>query len=468
MGTDRGPGARERARVVFWAAAILLVSVLSSRASPPPPTGRSELTFQCRLTAPDGQPLDGTFALIFKLYASQTGGAPVWTEARDGVTLPKVVIHHGILSVDLGEGTPLDPSTFASVAGGDLFVGIDLAGTEVARVKLTAAAFAVVANVANGLWDPSAGVALDLPALDGRYAQADAVGHADTATHADEADHAAGASVADSAAVSTAIANPAGGAVTLSDLDGRYAAAGSGVQGVNGQTGNVSIVAGSNVTVTTGTGTVTIAAAAGGIDQATADARYVNASGDSVSQLNVGQDLHVGNWTYADGGVVALGVESSTGASYVRTSSTTLRIDHPSGDGKFTASFPGGTIHCDVLEATIKSFVVPDPLDVTKEVVYDSLEGPGADMFVRGSAALVDGQATIVLPDHFAALAAPGTTTAQVTPTAECNGLFVASRDEHQVVVKELAGGHGAATFDYVVFAHRAGTDHPVVRDRQR
>ena len=87
--------------------------------------------------------------------------------------------------------------------------------------------------------------------------------------------------------------------------------------------------------------------------------------------------------------------------------------------------------------------------------VYTSLVGPELGLYARGSAQLSDGAAVIELPEHFARQAAPESWTVHLTPTAECRGLFLASRSACKLLVKELGGGRSQAAFDWLVLAAR-------------
>ena len=51
-----------------------------------------------------------------------------------------------------------------------------------------------------------------------------------------------------------------------------------------------------------------------------------------------------------------------------------------------------------------KSFIVPDPSQPDRKIRYTSLEGPEAAIYVRERAELLQGQALVEFPDHFAAL----------------------------------------------------------------
>lgn len=425
--------ARRGVVAISWATTLVLVGIWSSSAAPPPGPNLT-ITLHARLTDPAGHPLDGTFPLQFHLHASQTDPASLWSEQLS----TRVV--HGIVAVQLGAQVPLDPALFDPSAG-ERWIGIRVGEEEVGRVRLTATATAIMATTAGGLWH--GGATLDVAALDRRYVR----------TSGQE--------------VVLAPAAPAEGQVLTWDAAAsRWAPRDStgGVQGLNGLTGQLAIVAGSNVQVAAdaSTGTVTISTT-GGLDTGTADARYVNVSGDNVSGY-----LQVGGLGSTSGGNFGGHVNIDGGLSVNGLYAT---LQHATVQGGLDV-MGGSVLHSNAVVHGrldvhgVKNFVLDHPLDPTKEIVYSSLEGPECGIYVRGSAALVDGQAAVSLPEHFAVLAQEGTITVQVTPTAECNGLYVTSKTPGQIVVRELARGTSNATFDYLVQAERC--DHPfeVVRDK--
>ncbi len=115
-----------------------------------------------------------------------------------------------------------------------------------------------------------------------------------------------------------------------------------------------------------------------------------------------------------------------------------------------------------------KNFVQDYPNDPTKQIVYYSLEGGESGTYTRGSGQLVQGEATINLPEHFNLVSSDQGITVQITPTAETSGLYVVSKSNKQVVVKELGGGKGNATFDYLVQGVRKGYENaPVIVDKK-
>lgn len=114
-----------------------------------------------------------------------------------------------------------------------------------------------------------------------------------------------------------------------------------------------------------------------------------------------------------------------------------------------------------------KNFVQEHPNDPSKEIVYVSLEGGEAGTYVRGSARLANGEATISLPDHFELVTSSNGLTAQVTPRENCNGLYVTSLSPNKIIVKELLNGTSKVTFDYFVQGVRKGFEgHQVIRDK--
>jgi len=62
-----------------------------------------------------------------------------------------------------------------------------------------------------------------------------------------------------------------------------------------------------------------------------------------------------------------------------------------------------------------KAFIIPHPLDDTKELWHACLEGPESGVYYRGEGETVDGKAVIKLPDYFEALTLPDQRTTQLT-----------------------------------------------------
>lgn len=124
------------------------------------------------------------------------------------------------------------------------------------------------------------------------------------------------------------------------------------------------------------------------------------------------------------------------------------------------------------------AFVLRDPATPGKWIVYAAAEGPEAGVYLRGTANLVNGQATVPLADHFAKVASAVGLTVQVTPlSAASRGLAVVGVTPTELRVRELfqagAGAPppgipsgGSYAFGYIVMGVRKGRENfQVVRD---
>ena len=120
--------------------------------------------------------------------------------------------------------------------------------------------------------------------------------------------------------------------------------------------------------------------------------------------------------------------------------------------------------------ANIKSFHEPHPTKPDKEIWYACIEGREAAMYVRGTARLENGKATITFPEDFSLMAVGEGMTASLTPgDALSKGLAVVRKTTLGIEVQELSGGNGNYTFDWEVKAVRKGYERfQVVRDRMK
>ena len=107
------------------------------------------------------------------------------------------------------------------------------------------------------------------------------------------------------------------------------------------------------------------------------------------------------------------------------------------------------TVTGNISATNLKTFVEPHPTDPNKEIAYVALEGPEAGTYVRGTAELVDGQATIALPEHFTLVTAEEGLTAQLTPLGGWLRLYVVEQTSKTIVVREASGKNGR--FNYLV-----------------
>ena len=109
-------------------------------------------------------------------------------------------------------------------------------------------------------------------------------------------------------------------------------------------------------------------------------------------------------------------------------------------------------------------------IDESTGIYHTALEGPEAGTYHRGTAALINGEAVISLPDHFALIASREGMTVQLTPhSAESEGLAVISKSPEEIRIKELRKGKGNYEFDFIVHAvHKKYTDFKVIQDLNR
>lgn len=121
------------------------------------------------------------------------------------------------------------------------------------------------------------------------------------------------------------------------------------------------------------------------------------------------------------------------------------------------------TVHGNFLVTGVKSFVQDHPTEDEKSIVYVSLEGPEAGTYLRGTADLINGEAVVELPEHFAFTTNDAGLTVQLTPVGQYLELFVMERTPQRLVIREANGKSGE--FDYFVQGIRRGFEnHNVIQ----
>jgi hypothetical protein len=127
------------------------------------------------------------------------------------------------------------------------------------------------------------------------------------------------------------------------------------------------------------------------------------------------------------------------------------------------------TTNYGILSNGTKNFIHEHPTDPDQVIIYASLEGGEAGTYYRGSAQLSNGIAEIELPEHFSLVTEEEGLTVQVTPRANCNGLYVAEVTTTRIVIKELQDGSSNAIFDFFVNGIRAGfMDYQVLHSKSK
>ena len=87
--------------------------------------------------------------------------------------------------------------------------------------------------------------------------------------------------------------------------------------------------------------------------------------------------------------------------------------------------------------------------------LYSVPEGPEVALYVRGTARVTNGKATIHLPEHFAAQVESEGVTVQLTPTGQWLELYTTDKTPQKITVWEAGGRTGS--FDYRVYGVRKG-----------
>ncbi len=103
-----------------------------------------------------------------------------------------------------------------------------------------------------------------------------------------------------------------------------------------------------------------------------------------------------------------------------------------------------------------------------RDAAYAAPMGGEAAAYDRGTAQMINGEATVTCPEYFQWVADEASMTVTITPlSAESKGVAVIEKSNGGFKVKELHGGTGNYSFDYLVMCKRKGyEDFKVVRKK--
>jgi len=120
-----------------------------------------------------------------------------------------------------------------------------------------------------------------------------------------------------------------------------------------------------------------------------------------------------------------------------------------SGSGLYATSSTGYAVYSggNFAATGTKSFIEPHPTDPTKEIRYVSLEGPESGTYFRGTARVVNGFASIDVPETFRAVSSSKGLTVVTTPQGGLAVLACIRKDLNTIVIQ----GSSDVEFDYVV-----------------
>jgi len=134
---------RKREKFLMGAVGLfILLTVMSGMAYAVPMT----FNYQGYLVDSNGDPVDGTVNLTFRIYTVSTGGSDVWNE-----THASVPVGNGVFNVILGESTALT----TTIIDGERYLGVEVEsdGEMTPRQKLTGVAFSIRAGLAESVVD---------------------------------------------------------------------------------------------------------------------------------------------------------------------------------------------------------------------------------------------------------------------------------------------------------------------------
>ena len=103
-------------------------------------------------------------------------------------------------------------------------------------------------------------------------------------------------------------------------------------------------------------------------------------------------------------------------------------------------------------------------------IVYAAPEGDEVATYTRGTARLVDGEATVPLGETFKWVTNPDIgLTAHLTPREDCNGVYLADLSTEEIVVRELQNGTSDCAFDFLVYGLRIGFEESsIVQEKEQ
>ncbi|MDD5775214.1 MAG: hypothetical protein PHS64_04665, partial [Candidatus Omnitrophica bacterium] len=138
------------------------------------------------------------------------------------------------------------------------------------------------------------------------------------------------------------------------------------------------------------------------------------------------------------------------------------RLNDRGGDNRFSVDWSGSpnTLKFYIEDVNVKTFIIDNPLDMSKYLIHTTLEGPENAVFYRGEARLKRGVAEIVLPEYFEALTREESRTVLLTSVfqdvnEQCSSLAASKVKDGRFSVKAIDGNNLQQSFYWEVKAVR-------------
>ena len=351
------------------------------------------INYQGVLTDGEGQPLNGTYAITFTIYNAATGGNRLWTETHSAVH-----VEEGVFNVQLG-GTTRDGVPVEIFNRPEVWLGVKVGGESemVPRMRFTSVPYALM-SATPGPQGPKGD-------------KGDPGPQGPKGDKGDKGDPGDPTNLS-GATITSALTSPSA-TLTLRNSSTGYALyarnSGSGYAIYVSSTDKSGISTGSTNSFGVFGTSDNMCGGAFTTDNATQPALYaVGKDGLSTSW-----GLAVDGWASISGNLHVTGLKNAI-------------VETPTYGPRYTYA------------------------DESTEVYF----------FDRGQGQLSGGSVTVDLDPVFletVSIDADHPMLVQITPSAECNGLFVAQKTRTGFTVRELRNGTSNATFDWEVAAKRRG-----------